>query len=85
MSVSEIILALSFSIGSIVLLTKNITQIKSFCCSCEQETSGDREEELKALEASINETIKNLEQMKTITPRLRGEDPRQTDRSTTLS
>lgn len=82
---TEIVIAISLSIGSGVLCIKNIKEVKACfgCFSCTQETASDREEELKALELNINKTIQALQEMKQITPRLR-EKPA-TPRSTAIS
>ena len=67
----SLIFALAFLLASVVLLVKNIKHIKSFCCSCDQDTSTKKDENVNELESVLNEMISNIDRLKQITPKIK--------------
>lgn len=68
MPLTDTILILSFTVNSIITITKNIKYIKTGCFVCEKEQDLNQQE----IENLFEQTMKNLETLKNKTPRSAG-------------
>lgn len=72
MSAVEILTAVGVLVLAVSTLFKNVSKIKTLCCTCEQSTD-ETQDDHKQLEHILSDAIHRLETARTITPRLRRE------------